>query len=106
MKLESYSLEAAPPYAILSHTWGNGGENDEPEVLFEDWGPEKGPESGLQHKLRVLFKGETGLDELDAKEKGRKLLGFCLKARKFGLRYGWIDTLCINKSVSLTVQQV
>jgi tetratricopeptide (TPR) repeat protein len=58
-----------PPYAILSHRWGNA------EVLFEDIG------------------GET------YKEKeGRRKLEFCAKrASQDGLRYFWSDTCCIDK---------
>ena len=59
-------------YAILSHRWGA----DEDEVSFED----------IQLSMDV------------SKKKGlSKLKGFCKLAHSEGLRYGWVDTCCINK---------
>jgi hypothetical protein len=61
-----------PPYAILSHTWGDG------EVTFKDF------QAGT-HKHR----------------EGYKKLGFCAnQATVDGLRYFWVDTCCIDKSNS------
>ncbi|KAF2995351.1 mediator of RNA polymerase II transcription subunit 13 [Curvularia kusanoi] len=63
-----------PPYAILSHTWGNDGE----EVLFED--------------IRL----GTGRDKT-----GYQKLRFCAsQARNDGLDYFWVDTCCIDKPSS------
>lgn len=92
MKLESFGNENAPRYAILSHTWGKEG-SDEPEVLFQDWN------DALQNDLL------NGMADPGAPANwpdgclGRKLLGFCKKARPFGVRYVWVDTLCIDKRV-------
>jgi hypothetical protein len=61
-------------YAILSHTWGNDGE----EVTFDD----------LQNR--------TGKDKT-----GYTKLQFCSKqATRDGLQYFWVDTVCINRSCS------
>jgi hypothetical protein len=58
-----------PPYAILSHTWGEG------EVLFRD-----------------IVDG-TGKDK-----PGYCKLTFCGKqAANDGLQYFWVDTCCIDK---------
>jgi hypothetical protein len=60
-----------PPYAILSHTWGQ----DRDEVTFDD-----------------ITEG-TGKDK-----PGYEKIGFCEEqARQDGLQYFWIDTCCINK---------
>ena len=59
-------------YAILSHRWGA----DEDEVSFED----------IQLSMDISRK--KGLS---------KLKGFCKLALSEGLRYGWVDTCCINK---------
>lgn len=63
-----------PPYAILSHTWGQ----DSEEVTFQDvW-------------------GKTGNDK-----KGYKKILFCgEQARRDGLEYFWVDTCCIDKTNS------
>lgn len=59
-----------PPYAILSHTWG-----DE-EVIFEDLAAKKG-------------KGKSGYAKIS----------FCAnQATTDGLEFFWIDTCCIKKS--------
>src|ERR1700712_3320635 len=61
-----------PPYAILSHTWGN----DDDEVTFKDLTEGSG-------KLKCGY---------------NKIL-FCAKqARNDGLQHIWIDTCCIDKS--------
>ncbi|OAL54216.1 kinesin light chain [Pyrenochaeta sp. DS3sAY3a] len=59
-----------PPYAILSHRWGNS------EILFEDLGSE-------------AYK---------KKENGYAKVAFCAKqAAQDQLQYFWIDTCCIDK---------
>ena len=61
-----------PPYAILSHTWGQ----DSEEVTFED------------------MVNDTGRDKA-----GRDKIKFSAEqAAKDGLRYIWVDSCCIKKS--------
>ena len=61
-----------PPYAILSHTWGD----DKDEVNFDD----------LKHKS---FKNKRGYTKIQ----------FCgEQAKKDNLEYLWVDTCCINKA--------
>ncbi|KAK4641583.1 hypothetical protein QC761_500550 [Podospora bellae-mahoneyi] len=72
-KLESFSADNIPPYAILSHTWGN----DDEELSFRDI------IDGL------LKPGTLGVFKLD---------GCCKQAQLHGLGYVWIDTCCINKT--------
>jgi hypothetical protein len=58
-----------PEYAILSHTWGQQGE----DVTFEDW---------MSGRAR--------------EKKGYEKLIFCAKQAKVdGLEHFWIDTCCI-----------
>lgn len=60
-----------PPYAILSHTWGD----DHDEVKFSD-----------------LAENRAGM------KKGFKKIKFCREqAAKDGLEYFWIDSCCINQ---------
>lgn len=72
-KLEEFLDGQIPPYAILSHTWGN----DHEEVSFLDI------QAG-----RIDGKG------------GVKVNGCCAKAEEDGLGYVWIDTCCIDKANS------
>jgi hypothetical protein len=63
-----YVGDDMPPYAILSHTWG------ENELSYQDM------VNVSQHRHKSGF---------------RKIQSFCARARKDGYRYGWMDTVCI-----------
>jgi len=69
----------APPYAILSHTWGA----DKDEVTFKD------------------------LTQGAGKNKpGYRKLSFCAEqAASDGLQFFWVDTCCIDKSSSAELQE-
>jgi hypothetical protein len=63
---------SVPPYAILSHTWGD----DKDEVDFDD----------LKHES---WKSKAGYTKIR----------FCgEQAKKDNLEYFWVDTCCINKA--------
>ncbi|KAH9203232.1 heterokaryon incompatibility protein-domain-containing protein [Leptodontidium sp. 2 PMI_412] len=67
---EDYT-EHVPPYAILSHTWGN----DTEEVTFDD------------------FRAGTYIAKT-----GYRKIEFCgEQAARDGFQYFWVDTCCINK---------
>jgi hypothetical protein len=68
--------EDIPPYAILSHTWG------EQEVIFND------------------LKNLDNVKDVDAKkEAGWNKIRFCAQqAERDGLAYFWVDTCCIDKA--------
>lgn len=69
-----------PPYAILSHTWGQG---DDDEVLFRD------------------IIGKTGEHKA-----GYKKILFCgRQAKRDGLDYFWVDTCCIDKTSSAELSE-
>ncbi len=81
LKLVTVPSWDPPPYAILSHTWGQS----EDEVSFEDM------TSGLNvAKTRASFP---------------KLESACRLALAHGHRYCWIDTCCINQSSSAELQE-
>lgn len=65
--------ESAPPYAILSHTWGNG------EVSYQDF---------------------QNLWTAKEKEGFAKICLACYQAQQDGLEYVWADTCCIDKGSS------
>jgi hypothetical protein len=74
-KLKEFFDNAIPPYAILSHVWGKD------EVLFS-------------HIQRKGYKG--GSFKVDS----------CLaQAAADGIKYVWIDTLCIDKSSSAELSE-
>ncbi|KAL2759798.1 hypothetical protein ACRALDRAFT_2077213, partial [Sodiomyces alcalophilus JCM 7366] len=68
-------VDQAPPYAILSHTWGEG------EVTFQDFtSPDR--------------------DGARAKTGFRKIELACQQAARDGLTHAWVDTCCIDKTSS------
>jgi Heterokaryon incompatibility protein (HET) len=73
--LEWFHKDRTPPYAILSHTWGRGKDD---EVTFKDI-----------------------VDGTGTEKKGFQKLRFCgNQAKADDLHYFWVDTCCINKSDS------
>jgi hypothetical protein len=74
---EDFPNNKIPPYAILSHTWGDG------EVLFKDLMDGTGKSKAGYAKIR--FCGD--------------------QAWRDGLRFFWVDTCCIDKSNSVELQE-
>ena len=60
-----------PPYAILSHTWGDG------EISFAEMHEDH---ERVQHKAGFV-----------------KIERFCNVAKSYGFNYAWVDTCCIDK---------
>ncbi|KAF4629091.1 hypothetical protein G7Y89_g9061 [Cudoniella acicularis] len=63
--------DVPPPYAILSHTWGNE---------------------------EVSFKDTSNYASTRTKEGWRKIFSSCRRASDDGWEYIWIDTCCIDKT--------
>ncbi|PMD19668.1 HET-domain-containing protein, partial [Hyaloscypha hepaticicola] len=72
LKLEEFHDLTLKPYAILSHTWGEG------EISFQEM------QSGEGSKKAAYS----------------KILGCCKAAAADGFDYVWIDTCCIDKTSS------
>ena len=79
-KLEEFSHDTVPTYAILSHTWGK----DNEEVSFRDV---------QQGKLE------------EAETRPIKIGGCCKQAKEDGHRYIWIDACCIDKSNAVELHE-
>jgi len=77
-RLEEFFEDQAPPYAILSHTWGAE------EVNFEDMEGTSPP----THKLGY-----------------QKIVWTCEQALSRGLYYAWVDTCCIDKTSSAELSE-
>ncbi|KAJ3562178.1 hypothetical protein NPX13_g8658 [Xylaria arbuscula] len=77
---EFISHKQAPPYAILSHTWG------EEEVSFREWNFDP---------IYVVEK----------KEGFSKIQFCCQQATSDGLEWVWIDTCCIDKTSSAELSE-
>ncbi|KAI1290514.1 heterokaryon incompatibility protein-domain-containing protein [Xylaria venustula] len=78
LDLEEFFGSAIPVYAILSHTWGSE------EVSFQEW-----------HN-RGLLTVKTGY---------KKILAACQQAQEDGLKYLWVDTICIDKKSSAELSE-
>ncbi|KAI0112200.1 heterokaryon incompatibility protein-domain-containing protein [Nemania sp. FL0031] len=75
------SSSSVPPYAILSHTWGDD------EVTFRDM---------VSGPTKSTTKKKKGYD---------KITQTCRLAREAKLEYVWIDTCCIDKSSSAELSE-
>lgn len=80
LQLHSFYDEAIPPYAVLSHTWGN----PEDEITLQD------------------------LNDPTIRSQSRfsKIKSCCELAASKGLSFVWIDTCCIDKSSSAELSEV
>ncbi|KAJ3569247.1 hypothetical protein NPX13_g6148 [Xylaria arbuscula] len=76
-RLEEFWGDRTPPYAILSHTWG------EEEVSFQDLDDPK-------HKEKLGY---------------AKIEGCCQQAIRDGLNFIWVDTCCIDKRSSAELSE-
>jgi len=76
LEFRDFYLGEIPPYAILSHTWG------EDEVTYQDI---------LQRGQRSTTKKKSGYN---------KIKQTCDTALLQGFTYVWVDTCCIDKSSS------
>ena len=80
IELESFiTVDEAPPYAILSHTW----ETDEVSFVELSQSRSKAEEKAGFGKIRSL----------------------CSQALQDGLEYAWIDTVCIDQSSSAELSE-
>jgi hypothetical protein len=78
-RLEMFSSsKSIPPYAILSHTWGD----EKDEVTFKEMTPD------VESSPTAEKEGFT------------KIKMACIKALELNLKYAWVDTCCIDKSSS------
>ncbi|KAF5713320.1 beta transducin [Fusarium globosum] len=75
LELHEFFNENTPPYAILSHAWGDQ------EVSFQDW--------QKQNRQQVTWKSGYS-----------KILKACHQALNHSLEWLWVDTNCIDKSSS------
>ena len=81
LRLSRPMLEAdAPPFAILSHTWGDA----EEELSFQDM-------ADLSH-----HKHKKGFE---------KIRSFCAQAKREGYEYAWADTVCIDQTSSAELSE-
>ncbi|KAF5649833.1 heterokaryon incompatibility protein het-E-1 [Fusarium tjaetaba] len=78
LELHEFFNENTPPYAILSHVWGNQ------EATFQDW----------QNHQQVIWKAGYW-----------KIRGACNEALKYRLEWLWVDTNCIDKSSSAELSE-
>ncbi|KAK1832977.1 heterokaryon incompatibility protein-domain-containing protein [Podospora conica] len=79
LSLEYFLSEQAPPYAILSHTWGDG------EVSLAEF-----------QRLDDQTKAKPGFEKIEKT---------CELAKADGITHVWIDTCCIDKTSSAELSE-
>jgi hypothetical protein len=77
-ELEEF-LSSVPPYAILSHTWGDH------EVTLAE--------------MPMIHSQTSNADKFD------KIRNAYAEAARIGLRYCWVDTCCIDKTSSAELSE-
>ncbi|KAI6382690.1 hypothetical protein MCOR25_000501 [Pyricularia grisea] len=93
---------AAPPFAILSHTWSRS------EVTFQEWlGWQRAKSLDRNGDFAIHTKQSfKTLDQEHPQGSGFwKILHACRQARLDGLMYLWCDTNCIDKSSSAELSE-
>lgn len=88
-KLVRFFDRSLPPYAILSHTWGDD------EITLQEM---EGSTLELQSLKVKLIKGKFGDDGPSGRKGMLKIVGSALQAVLDGFEYIWIDTCCIDKT--------
>lgn len=81
LEIETYGPQNTPEYAILSHRWGAC------EASYTQW------RSRLTRFRKASKPGFT------------KILATCKQARRDGLSYVWVDTVCIDKTSSAELSE-
>lgn len=81
LEVQEFLGSRIPPYAILSHTWG------EDEVSLQD----------LQNK--------TSMKDTSSKKGTEKIVRCCEVALAHGFEHVWIDTCCIDKTSSAELSE-
>lgn len=79
LKLKEFFDSNTPPYAILSHTWGNE------EISFLEM---QNHDEGIRAKAGF-----------------KKIINFCALAKSHGFAYGWADSCCIDKRNSAELSE-
>ncbi|KAL8768830.1 MAG: hypothetical protein Q9209_005011 [Squamulea sp. 1 TL-2023] len=90
--------ERLPPYAILSHTWG-----DE-EATFQEL-QEDATTALLKSTKNRWANEDAGHHDRTVKEGYLKIIGCALQAEKDGFEYIWCDTCCIDKTNSAELSE-
>ena len=87
LEIEEVHGAEKPPYAILSHTWG------EEELSLSDM-------VEIHTQRQSPERESTRLHELTRKRGFDKIIRTCKQAQFDGYSYVWVDTCCIDKSSS------
>lgn len=85
-KKKDFGHSTRPPYAILSHTWGND------EITLQELEQSPTPDDGLPHPLQ----SRAGY---------LKIEGCCVLSRSHGYEWVWIDSCCIDKTSSAELSE-
>ncbi|KAI0349938.1 HET-domain-containing protein [Trametes cingulata] len=93
LKLHRFDKESeVPPYAILSHVWGDN------EQTFQDTQLANNSRGGRRVFGRVT-------DSVPFRRPSRKIKGACAKALLDGFKWLWADTNCIDASNSAELSE-
>jgi hypothetical protein len=106
LELEHFGSNV-PKYAILSHTWGSE------EVTLQEWiavSTSCNPVDELSAEFAQFLShrnvmGISPLSRIKRKSGYTKIMMCCEQAARYGLRYVWVDTCCIDKTSSAELSE-
>lgn len=93
LELGDFLGSQVPPYAILSHRWG------QQEVTYKEMRrfQKDNLNASKEERYHVAQLSGPGM---------AKIKNFCQKASENGFDWGWIDTCCIDKRSSAELSEV
>ncbi|KXJ86577.1 heterokaryon incompatibility protein-domain-containing protein, partial [Microdochium bolleyi] len=99
--LELFLGTSRPPYAILSHTWGDH------EAKFEDYCEETTATPNHEPQSQPQPRSRQARTRRETRQAPRKALiaACCRKAIADGFNYVWVDTCCIDKRSSAELSE-
>lgn len=109
IQLHYFNDNATPPYAILSHTWGDAEVSFQELKQVSERQEKKTVIDRVKHKVAVQRSSQVDITNTDEEVLTRsgykKIVRTCQEARSRNLHWAWVDTCCIDKTSSAELSE-